>query len=149
IAERTRALGMQGRVSLCDVFSLANLNAGETARIGEILASAGIAVAVGVHGLLPVPNVHTLCNCGVHLCLGSDSARSLWSPWGDGDMLARSSLLAYKCYFRRDVDLELALDLANIHGQRAMGLTPNTLSVGDPADFVVLRGEAKAELVVL
>ena len=64
-------------------------------------------------------------------------------------MLARSSLLSYKKYFRRDVDLELALDLANVLGQKAMGLPSNTLSVGDPADLVVLPGEAKAELVVL
>ena len=63
-------------------------------------------------------------------------------------MLARSSLLAYKRYFRRDVDLELSLDLANVYGQTAMGLPSNTLSVGDPADLVVLPGEAKAELVV-
>ncbi len=149
IAERTKALGMQGRVSICDVFCLAHLNPVESAKIGDVLADAGIAVAVGVHGLLPVPDVQTLHKCGVPMCLGSDSARSLWSPWGDGDMLARSSLLSYKKYFRRDVDLELALDLANVLGQKAMGLPSNTLSVGDPADLVVLPGEAKAELVVL
>ena len=45
---------MQGRVSICDAFSLAHLNSVETAEISEILADAGIAVAVGVHGLLPV-----------------------------------------------------------------------------------------------
>lgn len=149
IAERTKALGMQGRVSICDVFSIAHLNPEDTARISDVLADAGITVAVGVHGLLPVPDVHTMSKCGVHMCMGSDSARSLWSPWGDGDMLARSSLLAYKCYFRRDVDLELALDLANVYGQVAMGLPENLLRVGDPADLVVLPGEAKAELVVL
>ncbi len=149
IAERTKALGMQGRVSICDAFSLAHLNPAETEAIGAVLADAGITVAVGVHGLLPVPDVQTMSRIGVPMCLGSDSARSLWSPWGDGDMLARSSLLAYKRYFRRDVDLELALDLANVHGQAGMGLPSNTLSVGDPADLVVLPGEAKGELVVL
>jgi cytosine deaminase len=77
------------------------------------------------------------------MCLGSDSARSLWSPWGDGDMLARASLMAYKCYFRRDVDLEFALDLANIHGQVAMGLPSNRLAVGDPADLVPRAVESR------
>jgi cytosine deaminase len=149
IAERTKALGMQGRVSICDVFSIAHLNPDDTARISAVLADAGITVAVGVHGLLPVPDVETMSRCGVHMCLGSDSSRSLWSPWGDGDMLARSSLLAYKKYFRRDVDLELALDLANVYGQVGMGLPKNHMDIGDPADLVVLPGEAKAELVVL
>lgn len=51
IAESTKALGMQGRVSICDIVGLAHLDPVESARIGDVLADAGIAVAVGVHSL--------------------------------------------------------------------------------------------------
>lgn len=148
IAERTVALGMQGRVTLCDVFSLAYLDRAATERAGTILAEAGVGVAVGVHGLLPVPDVLTMHEVGVRMCLGSDSSRSQWSPWGDGDMLSRATFLAYKSYFRRDVDLEFALSMTNRLGRVAFNLPENELRIGDPADLVVLPGEALGEVVV-
>ncbi|WP_166347428.1 amidohydrolase [Phytoactinopolyspora limicola] len=148
IAQRTIAFGMQGRVTLCDVFSLAYLDADATRRAGEVLAEAGVAVAVGVHGLLPVPDVLTLHATGVRMCLGSDSSRSQWSPWGDGDMLSRATFLAYKSYFRRDADLEFTLDMIHTLGRETFGRPENRLRVGDPADLVVLPGDALGEIVV-
>ncbi|TNM36483.1 amidohydrolase family protein [Nocardioides albidus] len=148
IAQRTVALGMQGKVTLCDVFSLAYLDREATKAAGTVLAEAGITVAVGVHGLLPVPDVLTLHEVGVGMCLGSDSSRSQWSPWGDGDMLSRATFLAYKSYFRRDVDLEFALSLTNRLGRAGLGLAANEVRVGDPADLVVLPGQALGEIVV-
>lgn len=149
IAERTRSLGMQGRVSLCDVFSLADASHDQLARVGSVLAESGVAVAVGVHGLLPVPDVRTLHRLGVRMCLGSDSARSRWSPWGDGDILSRATFLAYKSYFRRDEDLEFALSMTSALAREAFGIEKCDLAAGDPADLVVLPGQALAELVVL
>ncbi|WP_028921821.1 amidohydrolase [Pseudonocardia acaciae] len=148
IAERTRALGMAGKVSLCDVFSLADPTPERLHEMGTTLADAGIAVAVGVHGLLPVPDVRTLHRLGVSMCLGSDSSRSLWSPWGDGDILSRAMFMAYKCYFRRDEDLEFALDMATTLGREAFGLPSVEPRAGDPADLVALPGEALGEIVV-
>lgn len=148
IAERVRALGMQGRVSLCDVFSLADPSPAQLTRLGTVLADAGITIAVGVHGLLPVPDVKALHAMGVRLCLGSDSARSRWSPWGEGDILSRAMFMAYKCYWRRDEDLEFAVRVATRLGAEALGFEPVDLRVGDPADLVVLPGEAIGEIVV-
>lgn len=149
IAERTRALGLQGRVSLCDVFSLADASPRQLDQVGTIMAEAGVAVAVGVHGLLPIPDVRRLHELGVRMCLGSDSSRSRWSPWGDGDILSRATFLAYKGYFRRDEDLEFALALTSRLGREAFGYERCDLAVGDPADLVVLPGQALGELVVL
>ncbi|CCH31666.1 amidohydrolase [Actinosynnema sp. NPDC047251] len=148
IAERVKALGMRGRVSLCDVFSLAEPTPPQLEHLGTLLADAGITVAVGVHGLLPVPDVKRLHAMGVPLCLGSDSSRSLWSPWGDGDILSRAMFMAYKCYWRRDEDLEFAVEIATRLGRDALGFDRCDVSVGDPADLVVLPGEAIGEIVV-
>lgn len=148
IAARTKSLGMQGRVSLCDVFSLAGPTQAQLEHLGTVLADAGIAVAIGVHGLLPVPDVKALHAMGVRMCLGSDSSRSRWSPWGDGDILSRAMFMAYKCYWRRDADLEFALSMATGLGREALGLERCDLAVGDPADLVVLPGEALGEVVV-
>ncbi|WP_433260727.1 amidohydrolase [Actinosynnema sp. CS-041913] len=148
IAARVKALGMQGKVSLCDVFSLAEPTPAQLDHLGTLLADAGIAVAVGVHGLLPVPDVKTLHAMGVRMCLGSDSARSRWSPWGEGDILSRAMFMAYKCYWRRDEDLEFAVAMATTLGRDALEFERCALSVGDPADLVVLPGETIGEVVV-
>ena len=148
VAERTKALGMAGKVSMCDVFALAEPTPTQFARLAGAFADAGIAFSIGVHGLLPVPDVKGLHEAGVAMCLGSDSSRSLWSPWGDGDILSRAMMMSYKSYWRTDDDLEFAARLATSLGRRAVGLQPQGVEVGAPADLVVLPGEAVAEVVV-
>ncbi|MFI0366612.1 amidohydrolase [Actinomadura sp. 1N219] len=148
IAERVKALGMQGKVSLCDVFSLAEPTPSQFERLATVLADADIAVAVGVHGLLPVPDVKALHAMGVRMCLGSDSARSRWSPWGEGDILSRAMFMAYKRYWRRDEDLEFAVTMGTTLGREVLGAPPCDLKPGDIADLVVLPGEAIGEIVV-
>lgn len=148
IAERTKALGMAGKVSMCDVFALAEPTPPQFAHLSSTFADAGIAFSIGVHGLLPIPDVKGLHEAGVAMCLGSDSARSLWSPWGDGDILSRAMMMSYKSYWRTDDDLEFAAKLATSLGRRALGLDPVGVEVGAPADIVVLPGEVVAEVVV-
>ena len=148
VAERTKALGMAGKVSMCDVFALAEPSSAQFARLSHAFADAGIAFSIGVHGLLPVPDVKALHEAGVAMCLGSDSSRSLWSPWGDGDILSRAMMMSYKSYWRTDDDLELAARLATSLGHQALGASARGVEVGATADLVVLPGEAVAEVVV-
>ncbi|TDD81673.1 amidohydrolase [Actinomadura rubrisoli] len=148
IAERVKALGMQGKVSLCDVFSLADPTPPQFERLASALADADIAITVGVHGLLAVPDVKALHARGVRMCLGSDSARSRWSPWGEGDILARAMFMSYKCYWRMDDDLEFAASLGTTLGRDVLGVPRSDLKAGDIADLVVLPGETIGELVV-
>lgn len=148
IADRVKAHGMQGKVGLCDVFCITDPTESELDTIAGVLAEADISVAVGVHGLLPVPDVQRLHRLGVRMCMGSDSARSQWSPWGEGDMLMRAMMMSYKRYWRRDEDLEFALRLTTDLGRIGLSLPPAGLTVGSPADLVVVGGEALAEIVV-
>jgi cytosine deaminase len=59
----------------------------------------------------------------------------------------RAMQIAY-CTFRRDEDIELALDAATYGGARALGLRGYGLEVGAVADLVVVDARTAAEAVV-
>ena len=58
----------------------------------------------------PVPSDAGLRAAGVNVAVRHDGIRDLWGPYGTGDMLDRAMHLAYRNTFRRDDDIELALD---------------------------------------
>jgi cytosine deaminase len=56
--------------------------------------------------------------------------------------------LAYRSTFRRDEDIELALDAATYGGARALGLDGYGLEAGARADLVAVAAATAAEAVV-
>ena len=156
ITERTRALGMQGQVSISHAFSLASALPGVSQAIAE-LADLDIAltnVAPG-HGLdLPLVD---LVEAQIRVGLGMDGQRDYWSPWGNGDMLERAFLLAYGLGYSDDVLIEHALAIATWGGATVIDpslarLTSVTsrpgLGVGDPAELVIVRGDTPTAAVM-
>ncbi|MFD2349489.1 amidohydrolase family protein [Nonomuraea ferruginea] len=83
------------------------------------------------------------------MACGHDGIRDLWGPFGSGDMLERAMHLAYRSTFRRDDDIELALEAATHGGARALGLRRYGLAPGDRADLVVVGASTPAEAVVV
>jgi cytosine/creatinine deaminase len=63
-------------------------------------------------------------------------------------MLERAMHVAYRSTFRRDEDIELALEAATYGGARALGLDGYGLATGAAADLVVLAARTPAEAVV-
>jgi cytosine deaminase len=84
----------------------------------------------------------------VTVACGHDGIRDLWVPYGSGDMLERAMHLAYRSTFRRDADIELALDAATYGGAALLGLSAYGLSPGAPADIVAVEANTAAEAVV-
>ena len=82
----------------------------------------------------PVPPIKRLRAAGVNVACGHDGICDLWGPYGSGDMLERAMHLAYRSTFRRDEDIEIALDAATYGGARALGLLAYGLKVGAPAE---------------
>ena len=80
----------------------------------------------------PVPPIKRLRAAGVNVACGHDGIRDLWGPYGSGDMLERAMHVAYRSTFRRDEDIELALDAATYGGARALGLRALRLAPGAP-----------------
>ncbi|MEO3873965.1 amidohydrolase [Nonomuraea sp. B12E4] len=149
ITERTRALGLGGRVTVSHAYALGQLDEPYQDRLARGFAEAGVAVATAAVYSFPVPPIKKLRAAGVTVACGHDGIRDLWGPYGSGDMLERAMHVAYRSTFRRDEDIELALEAATFGGARALGLEGYGLSPGDRADLVVVPSGGPAEAVVV
>ena len=150
IAERTQALGLQGRVAISHAFCLGML---EPARLDELIALlVRDDIAIMTHapsGLTPFPPVRRLHDAGVRLFSGSDGVRDTWSPLNNGDMLERAYLIAYRNGWRHDADLDLALSMCTHGGAQRLGAAAYGLQPGCIADLVLVRAETAGEAVVM
>lgn len=148
IADRTRDAGLGGRVTVSHAYGLAEVDGAYRARLIEQLAEVGVTVLTAAVYSFPVPPIKQLRAAGVNVACGHDGICDLWGPYGTGDMLERAMHLAYRSNFRRDEDIELALEAATHGGARALGLERYGLAVGASADLVVVAARTPAEAVV-
>lgn len=147
IAERSRALGMAGRVVVSHASCLGMV---DEARLGQLIAAlseAGIAIMTVASAGSPVPPVRRLRAEGVPVCSGSDGFRGTWDPFGNGDMLARAAQLAQRLRLTNDADLEDMLDICSTSGAAALGHHDRGLKTGDRGDLVLVQASCVAEAV--
>jgi cytosine deaminase len=148
IVERTRALGLAGRVTISHAFCLADAPEATVLPLLEELVEQRISLATVAPGnRAPLPLLR-LRELGIDVCLGQDGIRDLWSPYGDADMLARAHLLAWRSGFRRDEELKAVLDTATYAGARVLGVEGYGLGTGCAADLVLVEADSMAEAVV-
>jgi cytosine deaminase len=159
VAERTRALSMQGRVTVSHAFGLASSVPGVEAML-DTVAELDIALTtVAPKGSLTHPldlPLQRLRAAGVRVGLGMDGQRDYWSPWGNGDMLERAFLLAYTQGYSQDDLVEHALGIATWGGagvidgrlRRLISDAHPGVGVGDPSELVILRGETPTSAVM-
>ncbi len=145
IAARTRAAGMQHKVTVSHAFSLGTQDEADFARTADALAEAGVHILTSSPSFGIVPPVHALRARGVVIHAGSDNIRDLWSPFGNGDMLERAFLVSLKQGFRSDPDIAVALAICS--DAEALGLPAHRLVVGAPADLVAVECETPQEAV--
>jgi cytosine/adenosine deaminase-related metal-dependent hydrolase len=156
IVERTLALGMQGNVLISHGYALFD-DPTKVDGLLERLVEADIAmasVAPGGRSRLPVDR---LTRAGVRVGLGQDGQRDYWSPYGNGDMLDRTWQLAFTLGYRADEMVEHAVAVATRGGRsivdRAVPRLAGTdhrpgVSVGDPADLLLVAGETVTSAVM-
>ncbi|MEV0595014.1 amidohydrolase [Nonomuraea cavernae] len=149
ITERTKALGLGGKVTVSHAYALGQLDDAYLDRLAHGFAEAGVALATAAVYSFPVPPLKRLRAAGVTVACGHDGIRDLWGPYGSGDMLERAMHLAYRSTFRADDDIELALEAATYGGARVLGLAGYGLAPGDRADLVVVPASGPAEAVVV
>ncbi len=138
IADYTKASGLYGRVMISHAYCLGMVEERELGAIGERLSELGISLMTTAPGDVAVPPAARLTELGVNICCGSDGIRDAWSPFGNGDMLERAFLTAYRFDWSRDSEFALALECATSRAARAIGLTGRGLAVGDCADFLMI-----------
>lgn len=156
ILERTKALGMQGLVTISHGYGLADLPAGQLQDLIDEFAALDISMATIAPAGQPLP-LQQLAAAGVRVGLGQDGQRDYWSPYGNADMLDRTWQLAFTSRFRADELIEHCVAVATIGGASVMNpqarrLSSVTdrpgLSVGDPAGLVLVEGETVTAAVM-
>lgn len=156
ILERTKALGMQGLVTISHGYGLADLPAGQLQDLIEEFAALDVSMATIAPAGQPLP-LQQLAAAGVRVGLGQDGQRDYWSPYGNADMLDRTWQLAFTSRFRADELIEHCVAVATIGGasvinpqaQRLSSVTDRPgLSVGDPAELVLVEGETVTAAVM-
>lgn len=147
IAERTQALGLQGKVAVSHAYGLGDLDDINLRKIAEVLAVTGIAIMTNAPGDRSFPPIKALREAGVSVFSGNDNIQDAWWPFGNADMLQRAMLVAYRSGFYTDSDLNLALDMATHASAAIIGLRHYGLQVGHPANFVLVNAANAAAAV--
>lgn len=148
IIERTRALGMKGKVTVSHAFCLGTPDPALIDPLIEQLAELDIAIMTTAPASRPAPPVKKLLAAGIRVCSGSDGIRDTWGPYGNADMLERAMFVGLRNNFRRDDELRLALDVCTTEGAKVMEIKGYGLGEGRAADLVLLPGETVAEAIV-
>jgi cytosine deaminase len=147
IIERTRSLGLAGKVMVSHAFCLCDGDP-EVLPLLEQLAELHISLATVAPGdVEPLP-LAELDELDIAVCLGQDGVRDLWSPWGDADMLARAGLMAWRAGFRRDDDIQRCVDIATTRGANAIGVADHRLERGGRGDLVLVDAANPAAAAV-
>lgn len=160
VLERTRALGMQGKVTMSHAYQLGSVSEATTRRLIDEFAELDISMAsvapgsAGVAAQLPIP---LLAEAGVRMGLGEDGQRDYWSPYGNTDMLDRTWQLAFTHGFRKDELIEHCLAIATVGGASILDPSATRLKgtahrpgveVGDPAELLLVDGDTVASAVM-
>lgn len=148
ICARTTALGMQGHVAVSHAYGLGDLASDAARKIADLLARSGVSIMTNAPGNHNFPPVALLRAAGVTVFSGSDNIRDSWWPFGDGDMLRRAEIIAYRSGFFTDAELNAAFDVVTAGGAKALRLEGYGIEVGAKADFVTLAARHAPEAVV-
>jgi len=147
LAERARAAGLQGRVTVSHGFCLGACPDDVFERLAGAMAEAGMSLVTNGAGVNPLPPVKKLRARGVEVFIGNDDVRDTWSPYGNGDLLVRAMLLSWRSGYRNDGDLAVAFDCATAAARRVFGHDDRGIAVGAPADLFTVHAETLGEAV--
>lgn len=147
VADRAKAHGMAGRVTISHGFCLGAADESTVHKLADQMAQAGVSLVTHGGGASPLPPIKILRERGVEVFAGNDDVRDTWSPLGEGDMLERATMIAWRSGYRTDDDLLIALECTSAAGKRALGYTDAGIAVGAPADFFTVKAEVAADAV--
>jgi cytosine/creatinine deaminase len=148
ILERTRALGMDGRVVVSHAFCLGDIPERDRDALLARMAALGVAIATTAPASRPVPLVAPCRAAGVTIFGGNDGIRDTWTPYGSPDMLERAMLIGLRNNFRRDDEVAIAFDCVGAAGAKGCGFEGYGLEPGARADLVLVDARTLAEAVV-
>ncbi|MBY6090671.1 amidohydrolase family protein [Maritimibacter alkaliphilus] len=149
IIARTKAHGMQGKVSISHAFCLGQPDRAVVDALYDALVETQIHIITTGSPSADVPRILELKQRGILTGGGCDGIRDTWGPYGRADMLERAMLIGMKNNLRRDDGVELALEVCTSGGAAIMETEGYGLDIGCRADCVLVEGETLAEAVVI
>jgi cytosine deaminase len=149
IIDFTERYQRQGRVMISHAFCLGMKNWPHVLPLAERLAANRISLLTTAPADIDVPPFAKLSEAGINVCLGSDGIRDAWSPMGNGDMLERVMLQAFRFGVRTDEGLHAAFEAGTRHGAKALGRLDYGLEAGMPASFLLLPAATLGEAIVM
>ncbi len=141
IADFTAASGLAGKVMVSHAYCLGMVSEARAAAVGKRLANLGISLMTSAPADISVPPVALLKGLGVNVCCGSDGIRDAWSPFGNGDMLERAFLTAFRFDWNKDEQLVSAFECASTGGATALGVKDYGIAPGYSANFLIVPAE--------
>src|SRR5580658_8154998 len=164
VCRKTEEFGWGGRVAVGHVTKLSALEPARFAAMAKRLADAGVAVTVlpatdlflmgrdrdhnTPRGVTPA---HRLLESGVACSIASNNILNPFTPFGDCSLLRMANLYANVAQIGRPAELSSCLDMVTTLPAKLMNLRDYGITVGNPADLVVLdctdRAAAVAEIV--
>ena len=149
ILDRTRALGMAGKVTISHAFCLGMNDWLVVGRMLDDLAAAGIALMTTAPSGWPAPPGKRAHAAGITICSGSDGVRDLWHLYGNADMLDLARHVGERNGLDKDHEFGLTLAICTQGGASVMALPNYGLEVGRDADLVLVQARNVPEAVVL
>lgn len=148
IIDRTRSLGLKGKVNVAHGFALGQLPATRQQALLDQFEELGISwttVAPVTSAPLPWDGMQER---GLHIGLGTDGIRDLWSPYGDGDILAVALNFARLHRVRYDEEFVRVMQLATSAAAPFVHRELHDIKVGARADIVLLDAENVPDALV-
>ncbi len=156
VAERTRALGMAGLVTIGHVTTLAAMSPYDQARSLELLAAVGISLVVmpatdlylmghGEPGSRSVAPCDRAIEAGVRTAIANNNLGNAFAPFGNGNLLQAAWLAGLLCRHRDGTAL---LDAITAAPAAILGLPEHGNAIGAYADLVILRSDRVGDAVL-
>lgn len=148
LAQLTQEAGLQGKVAVSHAFGLGDISQAEAEEMGELLADAGISIITSVPINRKFPPVGLLHRKGVTVAVGCDNILDVWSPFGNGDILARVGRLAEISEWVDERALAQTLQFIT-DGKTPLSVDGDRVwpKVGDEASMVLVEASCSAEAV--
>ncbi|WP_309127171.1 amidohydrolase family protein [Microbacterium sp.] len=148
IIDRTRRLGLQGRVNIAHGFAIVQVEPERRRDLLQQMAELDITMTTVAPLRMPQLNPHEFAEAGVRYGFGTDGIRDLWSPYGTGDLMGIAWQYARSSGVVRDEDLLRVVESATSRAAPFAGVERNDLTVGSRADIVIIDAENPMDALV-
>jgi cytosine/adenosine deaminase-related metal-dependent hydrolase len=147
ICARTRAEGMQGRVTISHGFCLGGIGESKQKAAAALMAESGVSLVTHGGGSATMPPLMLLRRAGVRVFCGNDDVRDTWSPYGNADMLERAAVIGWREDLRTDPLLEELFTMVSSEGAAALGIAQHGIAEGHSAHLFSIPVENVPEAI--